>query len=52
MWHMPMHLAVRELGGSLYCFSLFESFCLFYKTSLLACNHFQIWGGVTIEFYG
>jgi hypothetical protein len=26
--------------------SLFESICLFYKTSLLACNHFQIGGGV------
>jgi hypothetical protein len=40
MWYMPMHLAARQLGGSLYCFSLFESICLFYKTSLLACNHF------------
>jgi hypothetical protein len=40
---MPMHIAVRKLGGSLFCFSLFESICLFYKTSFLACNHLQIW---------
>jgi hypothetical protein len=46
MWYMPMHLAVCEVGGSLYRFSLFESICLFYKTSLLACNRFQIWGRV------
>jgi hypothetical protein len=55
MWYMPMHLAASELGGSLYCFSLFEGICLFYKTSLLACNHFQIGGGaggVMIAFYG
>jgi hypothetical protein len=37
MWYMPMHLAAGKLGGSLYRFSLFESNCLFYKTSLLAC---------------
>jgi hypothetical protein len=27
------------------CIFLFENVCLSYKTSLLACNHFQIWGG-------
>jgi hypothetical protein len=36
MWYMPMHLAAHKLGGSLYRFSIFESICLFYKTSLLA----------------
>jgi accessory colonization factor AcfC len=25
-------------------FSLYENISLFYKTSWLACNHFQIWG--------
>jgi hypothetical protein len=50
---MPKHLAAQELGGSLYHFSLFENICLFYKTSLLACICFQIWGlGLTIAFYG
>jgi hypothetical protein len=44
MWYMPMHLAAHELGGSLYCFSLFESICLFYKTSLLAIVP-NLWGG-------
>jgi hypothetical protein len=39
------HSSARKLGGSLYRFSLFESICLFYKTRLLACNRFQIWGG-------
>jgi hypothetical protein len=43
MWYK--HLAAHELDGRLYHFSLFESICLFYKTSLLSCNHFQIWGG-------
>jgi hypothetical protein len=44
---MPMHIVALELGGSLYRLSLFESICLFYKTSLLACNRFQffVWGG-------
>jgi hypothetical protein len=37
--------------NSLYHFSLFESICLFYKTSLLPYNHFQIGGGM-IAFYG
>jgi hypothetical protein len=46
MQYIPMHLAACELGGSLYCFSLFESICLFYKKNLLACNCFQIGGGV------
>jgi hypothetical protein len=46
MWYMPMHLAAHKLGGSLYRFSLFGSICLFYKTSLLASNCFQIGGGV------
>jgi hypothetical protein len=45
MWHMPMHSAACELGSNLYCFSLYESICLFFKTSLLACNSFQIWWG-------
>jgi hypothetical protein len=45
MWYMPMHKAACELGGSLYCFSLFESISLYYKTSLVAWNRFQIWGG-------
>jgi hypothetical protein len=45
MWYMPMHLVESKLGGSLYLFSLIESICFFYKTSLLACTHFQIWGG-------
>jgi hypothetical protein len=45
MWYMPMHLAVHELGGSLDRFSLFESICLFYKTSLLAgMKLFPNWG--------
>jgi hypothetical protein len=43
---MPMHLAVSELGGSLYRFSLFESICLFYKTSLLAIVSKFVGGGV------
>jgi hypothetical protein len=37
---------------SLFHFSLYENICLFYKTCLLACNHFQLGGGVTIAFYG
>jgi hypothetical protein len=49
MWYMPLHIAVHELGGSLYRFSLFEVFVLSNK---LACNHFQIEGGLTIAFYG
>jgi hypothetical protein len=45
MLYMPMHIAhACELCGSLYHCSLFESICLFYKTSSLASNHFQIWG--------
>jgi hypothetical protein len=49
---MPMHLAAREQGGSLYCFSLFESISLFYKTSLLAnVSKFGGWG-LMIAFYG
>jgi hypothetical protein len=52
MWYMPMHSTARKLGGSLYWFPLFESICLFYKTSLLACNSFQIGGGLMIAFYG
>jgi hypothetical protein len=45
---------VRELGGGLYYFSLFEIIYLFYKTSLLACNLFQFFfgGGVTLALYG
>jgi hypothetical protein len=35
MWYMPMHLAARELGGSLYRFSIFESICLFDKKACL-----------------
>jgi hypothetical protein len=31
--------------NSLYHFSLHKNICLSYKTSSLACNHFQIWGG-------
>jgi hypothetical protein len=31
--------------NSLYHFSLYENVCLSYKTSLLPCNHLQIWGG-------
>jgi hypothetical protein len=42
---MPVHTAARKLYGSLYHFSLFENIGLFYETSLLACNCFQIWGG-------
>jgi hypothetical protein len=38
--------AASKLGGSRFRFSLFESICFFFKTSLLACNHFQIWRGV------
>jgi hypothetical protein len=47
-----MHIAVHELGGSLYSFSLFESTCLLYKTSLLACLQSFPNGGGTIAFYG
>jgi hypothetical protein len=31
--------------NSLYHFSSYENICLSYKTSSLACNHFQIGGG-------
>jgi hypothetical protein len=36
---------VRAVCGSLYHFYLYENICLFYITSLLACNHFQMGGG-------
>jgi hypothetical protein len=35
MWYMPMHIAACELGGSLYCFSLYETICLFIKQACL-----------------
>jgi hypothetical protein len=42
IWYMPIfHCRIN----SLHHFSLYENICLSYKTSLLACNCFQFWGG-------
>jgi hypothetical protein len=38
------HSSARKLCFNLFCCSLCENICLFYKTSSLACNCFQIWG--------
>jgi hypothetical protein len=48
-----MYVSAHSIINSLYCFSLCKNICLSYKTSLFACNRFQIWGrGHSTKSYG
>jgi hypothetical protein len=48
---MPMHIAARELGGSLYHFSLLKVFVCFIKQACLLAISSIFWG-VIIAFNG
>jgi hypothetical protein len=50
MWYLVYAKAHSRIN-SLYHFSIYQNICLSYKTSSLACNHFQIGGGGKLNKY-